>query len=206
VARMGIVPGADFDASKLSPEQLRALNEGAQAASARLEGVADRSHQSKPGWGTFFRTIGRYGTDYGSRAITARLAIGANPREDAVYITTFTDAAGQPLDGAGRYTMHFASGQTPPVLAFWSLTAYDKDGYFIANPLNRYALGDRDPMKFNPDGSLDLYIQGEGPGEERTSNWLPAGNGPFNLIIRLYWPQEAILDGTWQPPAVERVV
>jgi hypothetical protein len=87
----------------------------------------------------------------------------------------------------------------------WSVTAYDYDGYFIANPINRYAIGDRDSLKLNPDGSLDLYIQGENPGPDHESNWLPAGNGPFNLTIRLYWPEEAILSGSWHPPALQRV-
>jgi hypothetical protein len=91
------------------------------------------------------------------------------------------------------------------VLAFWSVTAYDKDGYFISNSINRYAIGDRDPLKFNPDGSLDLYIQSENPGLDRQSNWLPAGNGPFNLTLRLYWPKPPILDGSWHAPPVEEV-
>jgi hypothetical protein len=103
-----------------------------------------------------------------------------------------------------RYRMHFDASNLPPVLAFWSVTAYDKDGYFIANPINRYAIGDRDRLKFNPDGSLDLYIQSEDPGPDRHSNWLPCGDGPFNLMLRLYWPKQVILNGSWHPPALER--
>jgi len=101
--------------------------------------------------------------------------------------------------------MHFDKAGLPPVRAFWSLTAYDTGGYFIANPINRYAIGDRDPLKFNPDGSLDIYFQKEIPGLERLSNWLPSGDGPFNLTIGLYWPEEAVLNGTWRAPALERV-
>lgn len=203
LARIGILPGQDFDPSKLAPEQLQAVNEGGRAGSARVESFVGEA--VTPGWNTFIRNVGRYGTDYMSRAITARLALGANPPEDAVYVSTFTDAAGQPLSGSTRYRMHFEKDRVPPVRAFWSLTAYDKDGYFIANPLDRYAIGDRDPLKFNSDGSLDLCIQSQNPGPDRESNWLPSGDGPFNLTIRLYWPQRTILDGTWQPPAVERV-
>lgn len=205
LARIGIVPGQEFDPSKLTPEQLQAVNEGGHAGSARVESFGAKSDQIKPGWNTFIRNVGRYGTDYISRAITARLALGANPPEDAVYLSDFTDGAGQPLNSSMRYRMHFAKDQIPPVRAFWSLTAYDKDGYFIPNPLNRYAIGDRDPLKFNPDGSLDLYIQGQNPGLDYESNWLPSGDGPFNLIVRLYWPKDPILNGTWQPPAVERM-
>jgi len=101
--------------------------------------------------------------------------------------------------------MHFDASNLPPVLAFWSVTAYDRDGYFIANPINRYAIGDRDKLKFNPDGSLDLYMQNRSPGQDRESNWLPSGAGTFNLRIRLYWPKPAILEGSWHPPALERL-
>jgi hypothetical protein len=206
LARIGIVPGKDFDPSKLTPEQLQAINEGGRAASAHVESFGTHSNQVQPGWHTFIRNVGRYGTDYTSRAMTARLALGANPPEEAVYVSTFADGTGQPLNGSMHYRMHFPNGQLPPIRAFWSLTAYDKDGYFIANPLNRYAIGDRDPLKFNPDGSLDLYIQSQDPGPDHQSNWLPSGDGPFNLTIRLYWPKEAILDGSWQPANVERML
>jgi hypothetical protein len=140
-----------------------------------------------------------------ARAAIARFAIGANPPEDAVYLNSSADGAGQLLSGAKRYRLHFDKANLPPVRAFWSLTAYDKDGYFIANPINRYAIGDRDPLKFNGDGSLDIYFQNRSPGPQTESNWLPSGDGPFNLTIRLYWPEEAILNGTWHPPALEQI-
>jgi hypothetical protein len=203
LARIGIVPGQDFDASKLSPEQRTEIEAGVQAAMQRLETFVSSGAARKIGWNSFQGELGRYGTNYSARAITARVAIGANPPEDAIYISDSTDATGQPLSGAGKYRMHFAAGQLPPVLAFWSVTGYDKDGYFIANPIDRYAIGDRDKLKFNADGSLDLYIQAQNPGPDRQSNWLPSGEGPFNLTFRLYWPKPAILKGTWQPPGVE---
>jgi hypothetical protein len=89
--------------------------------------------------------------------------------------------------------------------AFWSVTGYDKDDYFIANPIDRYAIGDRDQLKFNADGSLDLLVQAEDPGPEPQSNGLPSGDSIFNLTMRLYWPKPAMLDGGWHPPAVERL-
>jgi hypothetical protein len=205
LARIGLVPGQDFDASKLSADQLSALDEGARAASARIERLVTVGASTKPGWGAFNHAVGRYGTDYMGRAATARLGLGANPPEDAIYINSTADGAGQPLNGAMRYRMRFEKTSLPPVRAFWSVTAYDQDGYFIANPISRYAIGDRNNLKSNPDGSLDLYIQGEDPGPDHESNWLPAGNGPFNLTIRLYWPEETILNGTWRPPALQRL-
>jgi hypothetical protein len=205
LARVGIVPGQDFDASKLSADQRQALNEGSHAASARVEGFITAAASTKPGWGGFNSTIGRYGTNYMARAAIARFGIGANPPEDAIYLNSSADGAGQILNGSMRYRMHFDKASLPPVRAFWSITAYDRDGYFIANPINRYAIGDRDPLKFNPDGSLDLYIQIQNPGSDRESNWLPAADGAFNLTLRLYWPEQAILSGTWHPPALERL-
>jgi hypothetical protein len=133
----------------------------------------------------------------------ARLAVDANPPEDAVYVSSTADAQGKALNGSTRYRMHFDKSGLPPVQAFWSITAYDQDGYFIANPIDRFAVGDRDALKFNPDGSLDIYIQRQDPGGDHQSNWLPSGDGPFNLTMRLYWPKEPILSGTWHPPALE---
>ena len=95
----------------------------------------------------------------------------------------------------------------PPVRGFWSLTMYDAQYFFVANPLNRYTLSQRNALKSNPDGSVNLYIQAANPGPDKESNWLPAPSGPFNLMLRLYWPKEhppSLLDGTWQPPPVER--
>lgn len=205
LARIGLIAGQDFDASRFTPEQLAALKQGVQSAVARIENFVASGAAVKRGWTSFQGALGRYGTNYMARAVTARIAIGANPAEDAVYINSSADSEGQPFIGATRYRMHFEASRLPPVLAFWSVTAYDKDGYFIGNPIHRYATGDRDPLKFNSDGSLDLYIQSQDPGPDRQSNWLPSGDGPFNLTFRLYWPKPAILDGTWRAPAVEKV-
>jgi hypothetical protein len=104
--------------------------------------------------------------------------------------------------------MRIPSGQMPPAKAFWSLTMYDGDYFFVANALNRYTLSSRNDFKKNFDGSIDLYIQKESPGKDRESNWLPAPAGKFILMLRLYWPSEtppSILDGTWSPPAVKSV-
>jgi hypothetical protein len=205
LALLGIVPGQDFDASKLTPEQLTALRVGAQAAIDHLETFVSTGAARRPGWTSFQGAVGRYGTNYIARAVTARVAIGANPAEDAVYMSNSTDADGQPLNGSMRYRMHFAASDLPPVLAFWSVTGYDKDGYFIANPINRYAIGDRDKLKANPDGSVDIFIQAKTPGPDHPANWLPSGDGVFNLTMRLYWPKPTVLDGSWHAPPVERL-
>ena len=126
--------------------------------------------------------------------------------QDAVYPTSEVDADGKPYSGANKYVMHFAKGQTPPADGFWSITMYNGDYFFVDNPLNKYTVSPRNNLKYNADGSLDLYIQNESPGKDKEANWLPAPKGKFILMMRLYWPKEtdpSIIDGTWKPPAVK---
>jgi hypothetical protein len=123
-----------------------------------------------------------------------------------VYPTAFADADGKPLNSDNRYALHFNKDQVPAVNAFWSLTMYNEKQLFAANPIDRYAIGDRDKLSFNPDGSLDLYIQRDSPGQEKESNWLPApASGPFTMNMRLYWPKPEVLDGSWMPTGVRLV-
>jgi hypothetical protein len=106
------------------------------------------------------------------------------------------------------YVIHFDKGQLPPAQAFWLLTMYDPEFFFVPNPINRYDLSQRNQFITNPDGSLDLYLQADSPGAQREANWLPAPRGKFDVVLRIYSPREtppSILDGTWAPPAVRRV-
>jgi hypothetical protein len=151
-------------------------------------------------------TMGVYGNDYLKRAIVALVGLGANQPEDAIYPFNVADADGQPVRGEFAYVLHFPAGQLPHVDAFWSLTLYDAEGFPVANPLDRHAIGDRDPLRPNADGSLDLLIQSHDPGGERTANWLPAPEkGAISLTLRLYAPRPEALDGRWNPPPVKRV-
>jgi hypothetical protein len=181
-----------------------ALNSGVRDALAQLKGMRAQPPGLINGW-SIDRDLGRYGTNYRQRAFVALFGLGANLPEDAVYPHTVVDSGGRPLTGAHRYVLHFAPGQTPPAHAFWSLTLYNERQYFATNPLGRYALGDRDPVTFNRDGSLDLRLQHDSPGQRAEPNWLPAPAGPFSLVLRVYWPKRELLDGTWTPPAVRRV-
>jgi hypothetical protein len=104
------------------------------------------------------------------------------------------------------YILHFQKDELPPVGAFWSLTMYDAEGFQVANPINRFAIGDRDSLKYNADGSLDLYIQNHSPGPEKEPNWLPAPKrGELGLTLRLYEPKPQVADGRWNPPAIKRL-
>ncbi len=155
------------------------------------------------GWRVLTKGIGTYGTDYMQRAAVAAFGLGANLPADAVYPSaTGSTPRGQPLKGDKAYVLHFAKDQMPPVNAFWSLTMYDKDGYFVPNSLQRFAARDS-RLKKNSDGSVDIYLQPDSPGKAREANWLPSPKDePFTLLLRLYWPKEPVLDGSYKPPGV----
>ena len=206
MAGLGIIAGKPVKLDELGSEGAKAFEEGVAAARARLVAALSRNGVAKRnGWSGFGAKIGRYGTDYATRAIVARVGLGANPPEDAVYLNCNVDSKGTAVDGANRYRIHFEKGKLPPVKAFWSLTAYNPDGYFVANPINRFAIGNRDPLKVNADGSIDIFVQKSSPGPGKESNWLPVPAGDFNLSLRLYWPGAEILGGKWLPPALERI-
>jgi hypothetical protein len=157
------------------------------------------------GWQMNTSTMGVYGNYYLKRAIVAQVGLGANQPEDAIYPLAVHDAEGKPLDGSRKYVLRFARGELPPVDAFWSVTMYDGQGFQVANPLNRFAIGDRDALRYAPDGSLTLYIQATSPGKDKESNWLPsAPSGPLGATMRLYAPRAEALDGRWNPPAIRR--
>ena len=207
MARLGIVPGMPFDLSKLDPAVARGLQGVPKAAQETIMGFFKHAGIEVNGWQVMTKT-GIYGTDYLQRAFVTAIGLGANRPQDAVYPTSVVDADGNAYDGANKYVMHFPRGQTPPAKGFWSLTMYDADYFFVANPLDRSTLSSRFDFHYNTDGSLDLYIQNVSPGKDKESNWLPAPAGKFILMLRLYWPQEkapSIIDGTWHPPAVSKM-
>lgn len=211
LARLGIAPGKPLEWSWLDRAGIglgRWLADGLVARAIAQPRANPSAHPGAPapGWATPPANLGAYGVDYKTRAAVARVGLGANLPADAIYPNTRVDARGDALDGSRRYRLHFERGQLPPVNAFWSITAYGSDELLIDNALNRYALGDRDPLAYNADGSLDLYIQADAPAADRQPNWLPVRRGAaFLLNARLYWPKPAALGGTWTMPAVERV-
>lgn len=202
--RIGIEPGKSFDASKASPMINAALEAAPAAGLKSMKEKIPTLARVVNGWGMNTDTMGVYGTYYLKRAVVSMLGLGANLPEDAVYPIAQTDAEGKPLDGASNYVLHFNKDELPPVGAFWSVTMYDKDGFQIANPINRFAIGDRDALKYNADGSLDLYIQRNNPGPDKEANWLPAASGELGITMRLYGPKPQVLDGSWAPPAIKR--
>jgi hypothetical protein len=203
--RIGIEPGKSFDLGKADPAVIRALERAAPDALKAMQAKIPTLARVVNGWSMNTDTMGVYGNYYLKRAAVALFGLGANVPEDAVYPINLGDADGKPLIGANKYVLAFAKNEIPPVGAFWSITLYDKDGFPTANALNRNAIGDRDELKFNADGSVDLYFQNESPGKDKETNWLPTPTGDFNLTMRLYAPKLEVLDGQWAPPAVKKV-
>ncbi|WP_237067410.1 DUF1254 domain-containing protein [Microbulbifer guangxiensis] len=201
---LGIAPGAPFSTEHLRADVVAALEEGVAQGKAAMTAEMNNLGKMVNQWGLTY-DMGRYGTKYAYRAAWTFVGIGGNRIEDAFYPLALNDADGKPLSGEHRYTLTFPEGAWPPADAFWSLTLYDLEGYLVENSLDRYAIGDRSGMVANPDGSLTIYIQSESPVEDRQANWLPAPKaGPFKLALRLYVPQESVLDGSWVPPAIVR--
>jgi hypothetical protein len=207
MAKIGLVPGKDFDISKLDPAVQKGLEKATKPGLEKIVAHFKDGGKVVNGW-VYPYPGGVYGTDYLQRASIAYYGLGCNRTKDAIYPTSETTTDGKPYDGANRYTLTFPKGQLPPVDGFWSLTMYDAEYFFVDNPLNRYTLSARNKLKENDDGSVTLYLQNESPGSNKESNWLPAPKGKFVLMMRLYWPKEkapSILDGTWKPPAVKLV-
>ncbi|MET4797826.1 DUF1254 domain-containing protein [Bradyrhizobium sp. LB11.1] len=204
-ARIGIVPGQDFDASKLKADFVKRVPEIANDR-IMLQFKVNKDMKDENGWG-FTTKTGIYGTDYLMRALVTAIGLGANRPQDAVYPTSQKDAEGRKYSGANKYVVRFPKGQLPPAQGFWSLTMYDASYFFVSNPINRYSISAREHLKSNPDGSTDLYIQKDSPGKDKESNWLPAPSGDFVLMMRLYWPSEknpSIINGSWKIPAVRK--
>lgn len=203
--RLGIEPGRPFDPSRFDAAELTLIQQGASDGLAEIRsGVA---HAGVPvnGWMVLTTAMGVYGNEYLRRAVITLVGLGANPAQDAVYPLVLTDADGEPLTGDHDYVLHFDKAELPPVHAFWSVTMYDAEGFQIANELDRFALGDRDPLAYGADGSFDIHVRRTNPGPELESNWLPAPAGPIGMTMRLYAPAEQVLDGRWVPPVVRRV-
>jgi len=207
---IGLVPGQKFTLENFSPELRKKLNaipgQEHQIWIAKATGKMNAGVPAVNNWMFARKGMGNYGTNYDFRSFIAFIGLGANLPADAVYPTTSMDSEGNPIEGKNKYVLHFDKDEIPPVNAFWSLTAYNSKDFLIKNPINRYALGDRDDLHYNKDGSLDIYIQNTDPGGDKTSNWLPSTQeGLTNLTLRLYWPKESVLDGTWVVPGIQKV-
>ena len=204
MAKMGMVPGKSWDATKLDPAAHKALASVPKIAEQHVKAFQSEGLTNVNGWHTLSIT-GVYHEDYVARAFVTAVGLGANRPQDAIYPYAGTDASGNKLSGANTYVVHFAKGQTPPVNGFWSVTMYTPQFFFYPNSLKKQTVGPRDKLKYNSDGSLDLYFSNKQPSKTPVSNWLPAPAGAFILMLRMYWPEHAILDGEWKVPPIHKV-
>ncbi len=207
MAKIGLVPGQDFDDSKLSAIDREALKAVPKLALLEM-GLHLKRQKTTNGWLYFTKGVGNFGTDYLTRGMANLLGPGWNRPQDAIYPLSQKDAAGDAYDGAKhQYVVRFPKGQLPPADAFWSLTMYDEDFFFVPNPIKRYDLAQRDKLVANADGSIDMFIQADSPGPDKQANWLPAPKGKFALVMRIYQPRKAapsLLDGSWTPPPIRK--
>lgn len=211
-ARIGIRSGELIDAISLDEEARDAIRSGVEVAREHIQAAISDMGRQVNGWNLaeVFGNREWYGEDFLLRAAGAMMGWGGNDASEAVYPICRQDGAGQPLHGDHRYQITLPS--LPPARAFWSLTMYDTRydgtaGYLVDNPIDRYLINSTTRgLIAGADGSLTLLIQHDEPAtEEGRANWLPAPAGPFYLIMRLYSPEESALDGTWEPPPMERV-
>lgn len=204
-ARIGLVAGKNYDPSVLGDH---GASEVPKLSFDRMKLHFLDSDDIKRinGW-SYTVKAGVYGTDYLQRALVTAIGLGANRPQDAIYPTSLKPGLIEDYDGKHNYVIRFEKGKLPPVRGFWSLTMYDEQMFFVANPINRYSMSLRTNPVLEADGSLVIYVQNESPGKDREANWLPAPKGKFHLMLRLYWPDEnspSIIDGSWTIPAVEK--
>lgn len=209
-AKIGIEPGKAFNSNEWDSTIVKAINEGIHSAMTKIVDESSRLGQRKNGWQL---VAGAFGTreamegKYLTRAAAAYFGLWGNDLEEAFYPETTFDADNEALDcSKHNYTLHFNADELPPAKAFWSLTMYKlPEQLLIENEINRYVVSSNtEGLKYNDDGSLDVYIQQEKPGAGKVSNWLPAHNGPFSLQTRIYWPKPESLNPLYTMPAIQK--
>lgn len=209
LAPLGISPYHPTPWEQIPASARESLERGMHHTWDVLQDRATVERQRTPtGWAGFAasKKIGAYGTNYPVRAAVAVFGLAANLPVDAVYLNATVDGSGNDLLGGKAYTLRFAPGELPPVKGFWSVTLYDRKGYLIPNPVNRYGIKQSDPLVYESDGSLVIHIQPTPPAGVPAGNWLPSpATDKFVLSLRNYWPEKRLLDGKWMPPAAVRV-
>ena len=210
LAKIGIGPDQTFDQSRFNEEQRKIILKAIEDTAQEMRRGLSQTGQLREGWNYPPLHLGNYGKDYPLRAVTALMGLAALEPAEAFYFGAQRDKQGNPLTGENRYRLHFNKGQLPPVEAFWSISMYevtpDQRAFFVDNSIHRYAIGDRTKgLKFNNDGSLDIIMQRYSPGRELESNWLPTPAGVFRVSFRAYQPGQAILNGSYVMPGIQRI-
>ena len=202
--RLGFTPGEELDFSSLSDDVQAALSKAPAAGQKTMQEFIPQMARITNGWSMNTQGVGVYGNDFLKRSVLAQQGLGANLCADAIYPLLVTDGAGHAIAPGQAYVLHFEEGELPPVNAFWSVTLYDAEGFPVPNSIDRQAISSWMDLTKNADGSVDLYIQSESPGDDKEANWLPApATGQWNLTMRLYSPQSVVAEGKWNPPGLQ---
>ena len=203
-AALNIGAGKTFDMSALSQDQQKAVLDGIADAGNDLAALMKKINDDTVRSSEVFGTREFMKNNYLYRFAGAKLGLYGNSGEEAIYLAYFVDATGAPADASKRdFTLTFPKGGMPPAHAFWSATMYDgKTQLLVANPLNRYLLNSTmlKSFKYGSDGSLTVYVSKNSPGPDKQPNWLPAPDGPFYLVLRMYMPAPEVINGTWKKP------
>ncbi len=206
-ATLNIGAGKTFDMNALSPEQQKAVQDGIADAGTDMAGLMKKINEETVSSADFFGTRDFLKGNYLYRFAGAKLGLYGNSGDEAIYLSYFVDATGAPADASKHaYTLTFPKGGLPPAHAFWSLTMYDgKSQLLVANPLKRYLLNSTmlKSFKYGADGALTLYVSKASPGAGKQANWLPAPDGPFYAILRIYMPAPEVINGTWKKPPLQ---
>ncbi|HEX4772985.1 MAG TPA: DUF1254 domain-containing protein [Bryobacteraceae bacterium] len=206
-AKLRLGAGKTFDLASFSPPTQQLITDGVADTKADVEIVMKRINADQVQSSDFFGTREFLKNNYLYRFMGAKVGLYGNSGADAAYFGFFVDADHRPLDASSKnYELHFAKGAIPEYHAFWSLTMYDgKSQLLVANPIHRYLLNSTtlESYKYGSDGSLTFYVQKDSPGKQKESNWLPAPDGPFYAVFRVYMPGEAVLNGTWKKPLMQ---
>lgn len=209
--QIGVSPGEGFDPSSFTPEELAAIDKGVDLAIKEIKEKAASIGENVNGWNMMdaFGDRTFYQGNRLLRAAAVMVGIYGNDKKEAFYPVTYTDVEGSVLNASeNTYEIRFSSDNLPPAKYFWSLTIYNKEadgvgGYLVENELGRYLINTTtDGLQYGEDGSLTIYIQHESPSQDKRSNWLPAPDGEFYLVIRMYGPEERALNGSWEPPGI----
>ena len=205
IAAIGVGPGLSFDPEVLGANGGEKWRDMIKGLTQKLVSITDGFQLQNRSFKFLGDPISRFGTEYDYRCLVAIGGFGANPVDVAVYMKSGFDDAGNVLNGKNNYIMHIEAGQMPPVKdkGFWSITAYGDDDFLIDNPIDRYSVSDRTPFEKNSDGSVDIYIQKDKP-QGHEANWLPVLGEGFHLFLRVYRPEDAVLDCSWKAPSIKK--
>ncbi len=201
MSRIGVVAGQPFDSSAFSAEIQEAIKRGMEKGAATIDTALASANTA-----LVFGARDPERADFLRRAVGARVKLHGISREERLNSLYRSDNDGNPLDASqGNYVLRLLPADLPPVNAFWSLTMYDGQTQdLVPNPIGRYLINSAmlPELTTNSDGKIEIQIQHEPPAEDRVANWLPAPDGPFYMVLRLYWPKPDAWDGTWNAPLV----